>query len=75
MTSFDGGAGRGHAEVHADVELRLEVLGTRAKTSPGPDGLGYALEQDRDQALFLQRLHVQHRPAQLVRGDLADHVQ
>ena len=75
MASLDGRAARGHAEVHAGVELRLEVLRTPAKTPPGPDGLGYALEQDGDQALFLQRLHVQHRPAQLLRCDLADHVQ
>ena len=71
MASLDGRAGRDHA----DAELRLEVLGTPAKTLPGPDGLGYALEQDCHQALFLQRLHVQHRPAQLLRCDLAEHVQ
>ncbi len=45
------------------------------QNAPRADGLGYALEQDGDQALFLQRLHVQHRPAQLLRCDLADHVQ
>ena len=39
MASLDGGASRDHA----DAELRLEVLGTPAKTLPGPDGLGYAL--------------------------------
>ncbi len=40
------------------AELRLEVSRTPAKTVPRPDGLRYPLEQNGDQALFLQRLHV-----------------
>jgi hypothetical protein len=56
-------------------ELRQEVMGTPAETTPGLDGPRYALEQDGDLALFLECLHVQHRPAQLFRGDVADHVQ
>ena len=74
MASLDAGPGRGHTEARADVELCLEVLGTGAEM-PRAGPLRVCAGAGRRPGSLLGALHVQHRPAQLLRCDLADHVQ